>query len=446
MTTIYSKDSFDRFGDDLCEDIFSVFPLEECIKYECVSQQWKRSVFQRVKQLFIYSTNNLRNKLFSNKQINDNMCGLESLLKKLPNITHLSTRTGSDVWGDFSSFESKDRFFELIDKYCHKLKSIDTYFCHFYIDLSKTSIESIRNPLKLIVSNNDNFWTLESLPYVKLTRLNLCGLTNLANHIFEAILLGGIDWGFPVKGLTYLELYCREGDEDFFVPIIRSNKQLKSLNISFCSRNQKTTEDVLTVLSELKELKSLRLRFSYYYRSDGMWDSFRMIGQNCNQLEKLCIDFGDNIGDKEQQWKDIIEYCPNLVTFQMEGGFDFSGSYGKESIISSQSFANCPNMRHLKLSLYELMESFFEDIHKYVPKLNHLSIRLRNEISYQTITDYIERLPELQTLVIDDTFGEINSTLIEKLFENCGRLKSVKTSKQTYVSNHGGITQFDSIL
>ena len=44
---VYSKDSMDRFGDDLTELILSYLTLEDKIRLECVSKQWKRCVFQR---------------------------------------------------------------------------------------------------------------------------------------------------------------------------------------------------------------------------------------------------------------------------------------------------------------------------------------------------------------------------------------------------------------
>ncbi|CAG2107735.1 unnamed protein product [Medioppia subpectinata] len=38
----YSKDSFDRFGDDLCEELLSFLTFEDRFRYECISRQWHR--------------------------------------------------------------------------------------------------------------------------------------------------------------------------------------------------------------------------------------------------------------------------------------------------------------------------------------------------------------------------------------------------------------------
>ena len=43
----FSRDSFDRFGDDLTELILSFLTFEDKVRLEFVSKQWKRSIFQK---------------------------------------------------------------------------------------------------------------------------------------------------------------------------------------------------------------------------------------------------------------------------------------------------------------------------------------------------------------------------------------------------------------
>src|SRR5687768_5613566 len=43
----YSRDSFDRFGDDLCELLLSHLTIEEKFRYECVAKQFSRLIFNR---------------------------------------------------------------------------------------------------------------------------------------------------------------------------------------------------------------------------------------------------------------------------------------------------------------------------------------------------------------------------------------------------------------
>jgi hypothetical protein len=46
---ICSKDSFDRFDDDLCKLLISRLPVDEKMHFECVSKQWQRSLFERTR-------------------------------------------------------------------------------------------------------------------------------------------------------------------------------------------------------------------------------------------------------------------------------------------------------------------------------------------------------------------------------------------------------------
>ena len=49
----YSRDSFDRFGDDLCELILSYFPLSDCLRLQCVSKQFNAKIFNKQTKLVI---------------------------------------------------------------------------------------------------------------------------------------------------------------------------------------------------------------------------------------------------------------------------------------------------------------------------------------------------------------------------------------------------------
>jgi len=78
MSQIYSKDSFDRFGDDLMEVLLSYLSIEQKIKFECLSKQCQRVVFNKQfinNYKFNYNSNTIDLILF------------EAMVKKYPNIT-----------------------------------------------------------------------------------------------------------------------------------------------------------------------------------------------------------------------------------------------------------------------------------------------------------------------------------------------------------------------
>ncbi|CAG2113624.1 unnamed protein product [Medioppia subpectinata] len=45
---MYAKDSMDRFGDDLCQLLLSYLSFKDRFRYECVSKQFQRTVFESV--------------------------------------------------------------------------------------------------------------------------------------------------------------------------------------------------------------------------------------------------------------------------------------------------------------------------------------------------------------------------------------------------------------
>ena len=117
---VYAKDSFDRFGDDLTEEILQYLILEDKVRLECVSKQWRRLVFN--KQFEIIITPFDKNKKSINKviaktgtddtkQLNERH--LESVLKKCPNIKRV----------DFG-LEVNSSVLSLIGRYCPNIKSL----------------------------------------------------------------------------------------------------------------------------------------------------------------------------------------------------------------------------------------------------------------------------------------------------------------------------------
>src|SRR5260370_21992883 len=54
----YDRESFDRFGDDLCGLLLSYLGHNEKLRYECVSKQWQRVIYLREKRLDCKATHN----------------------------------------------------------------------------------------------------------------------------------------------------------------------------------------------------------------------------------------------------------------------------------------------------------------------------------------------------------------------------------------------------
>ena len=87
----YSRDSFDRFGDDLSELILSYLSLKDKFRYECVAKQWRRLVFTKKTESIHYDEQTLYENIFNYKiliyfSINRSVDQTSKLLPKCPNI------------------------------------------------------------------------------------------------------------------------------------------------------------------------------------------------------------------------------------------------------------------------------------------------------------------------------------------------------------------------
>ena len=120
----YPKNSFDRFGDDLCGLVLSYQSLKECFRFECLSKQWQRCVFTRRHTLSVGKCNKVLIKSRVKENVNwiptHNMQALESVVKKCANITSIDIEIHS---------EDTERVFEmLINSHKHSLRNISISF------------------------------------------------------------------------------------------------------------------------------------------------------------------------------------------------------------------------------------------------------------------------------------------------------------------------------
>ena len=44
---VYAKNTFERFGDDLAEEVLQYLTITDKVRLECVSKQWRRLVYNK---------------------------------------------------------------------------------------------------------------------------------------------------------------------------------------------------------------------------------------------------------------------------------------------------------------------------------------------------------------------------------------------------------------
>ncbi|CAG2175202.1 unnamed protein product [Oppiella nova] len=203
----YRKDSFDRYGDDLCEVILSHLSLDDCFRFECLSKQWKRSVFAKRHTLVV--DNKLLRKwgVIDNSKMRDiNMKALMSVTNKCANITSIQMTITSKA--------TEVVFIVLMSLTSHSLNAIDVRFSD-EIDVSIvdtilgeygslfTSISLPESAVNVLKLHNKSYTRLRHLSNTSLTEFPLSILFNEDNELI-------------VKSLTQFECDYMEEDLPLF--------------------------------------------------------------------------------------------------------------------------------------------------------------------------------------------------------------------------------------
>src|SRR5882757_7873233 len=85
------RQSYDRFGDDLCEVLLSYMSLEDRFRYECLSKQWQSLVYKTQTDLIVddkhfrhFGDNSYDSQRFQRF--------IQSVVKKCPNVSYIEIR------------------------------------------------------------------------------------------------------------------------------------------------------------------------------------------------------------------------------------------------------------------------------------------------------------------------------------------------------------------
>ncbi|CAG2167871.1 unnamed protein product, partial [Oppiella nova] len=242
----YPRDSLDRYGDDLCEEILSYLSLADCFRFECVSKQWQRSVYKRQHNLDV-------NRIFHDLMVPNDMNweAFNALMKKLPNIRSFKMSVNSLT----------------TERILHRLTAITIPHSPSYTEAFKPLIKSCTK-LTQLSTFTDNLWY---------RYFNLSVLFDSDNQLLA-------------KGLTHFELsYCFAEDLPLFKAFVDHYRHsLKSINISFTGAEYSV---ILCALRELSNLKNLRNLFVFVDTGIGSLKSFidcmQRLATECKLLKRF---------------------------------------------------------------------------------------------------------------------------------------------------------------
>ncbi|CAG2108468.1 unnamed protein product, partial [Medioppia subpectinata] len=395
----YRRDSFgDRICDDLCEEVLKWLPIKDKIRLESVCKQFQRcvykkeyfldtdSLFKRKKDVVSYKTT---------KQLNAK--NFECLLKKFPNITNIEM-----TYATLIDAKLYNRLIELIIEYCNRLTS-------FTLDLNRMTDETYRR---------------------------FCD--KFAKSVTSIHFPDGHDIEKDLK--VFADITEVDVSQASNSPI-RLNDQLKTLLDNnhtlrefYIETNYVNTDNWIYIYQQISNLKHLEV----FGHSDAALDnintkivrqSLTQLANNCSKLKRLSLDIPL---DSSHQWLlfDAIKHFKRLqhLYISLHMSDDSLDLLTFRSNITSKTFSQCKQLKHLSLMLFhrefDFSDEFFADIDIHLPRLQSMNLRVE-DITVDVAINSVAKLKKLQdmTFYTSDVLSDEHFYGIQ---DNCLKLKTIE--------------------
>ena len=407
----YYVNSFDRFGDDLCQLILTYLPLIQKIRFQCISKQWKSLIFNKQKILYL---NNLEN------------------VWKDRDYFH---SRGSQINVLYYLWQKKYFFQNLIKKFKYlKVLEMNGYFEYEIIDdliklqylqhFSYTRFINESNLIKYVKHFGERLKSINIRGFDDRESSQLFKFTPnvekvYVNHIcqeFIAIFVPKLQQIYikcvdSVRQLrSFTDIYC---------------KQMKKMKVNFCHDFYDKNEDMINCFSQISRYVSLETLY---------------LSTNCNfsQIIKSSIDCRlIQIGNNCKKFTQIVVVLGyHLISGDLFAIFDHFIALEKLSIVSNdlfkfknytniESFNIYKSLKFLELSLQGLKDENFDSIHKYLPNLTQLLIsRPNNWLTNETMNC----LTKMQNLTKLKIFSKSITHLgFCDVISNCPKMRTIIT-------------------
>ena len=354
--------------------MFSSLSVEDKIRLECVSKQWRRLVFN--KQFVIElnferkdNKNTINRALDKKRQLNEQH--LESVLKRCQNIVKV----------DFE-LEVNSSVLSLIGRYCPNIKSLsydynieDNVLSFFLIYGHKLE--------QLILSHDNDSNRLNDEEINKMLNfIKYCPNLKIIYYPINAVLI--IDDKEYLPKLESIKAFEVDSNEVNRLKILseKYSQNIKSLDVILCAMGEEDLKTCIEYIIGFENLKRLKLKLVTMVIKEPVDAYLTMIGQKFNKLLKLdlVIDSFVSISDR---FFDVFSEFKLIKELKIE-------LYHKTVVKGSiASLKHCKQIKNLYIRYPELKEDFFANIASFVPKLEFLGIETEKQYSDSFIDSFI---------------------------------------------------------
>ncbi|XP_054155961.1 uncharacterized protein LOC128954407 [Oppia nitens] len=423
--TSAKKDSFDRFGDDLCQLLLQYLPIDDRLRLESVSKQWLALIFNTQTDLVF------DRKLLKTMSLNSwhyyyqSIKLFEVIVSKCPNITAVTISDGSRLPGCVHAINS---FMNLLIINCHRLRHISIkhdYYCQWSV-IDRTFERFFR----------------------RFGRQLLTFKFEGTNHEFNKQLFYEVVDGMP--NLKTLDITYDSYESTVQLNDILIDNMCDLLPESLQSLNIKLAESSMTLFAKFayiygKQLTSLKIMLDQSTDEDNDYDNnadnYDNYDNNANDYNNNADEDDDDDYDEGPNWnkwdlKTLLtgfEQIPRLRQLSFDLPFDFDINFIGD--LFSTIGRNCRQLKSLdyKSDIINLLtiERMFITINKHMSKqLRRLSVKCWNYIKVDTdlvlTSSLLKRLTGLTHLTLElKSCDIIDNQFFNDIHLNLPRLQSI---------------------
>ncbi|CAG2119536.1 unnamed protein product [Medioppia subpectinata] len=276
--------SLDRFGDDLCEELLSYLSLEDKFRFECISKQWRRVVFE---SQTVVTIDGNTGRWFHPMLGRVSKAELKRKMEYKPTI----------------DYPLEDTAIELLVKYCSHLTTIYMNFKNISVDTIDKFFTKFGPKLKSVNvfgfnESVDQKWIEKWLKMC----VNMQSFTNNDRPLYNVMIQLVPKIPVLFKRLNSIRLDVHTLDEDINglmtaldVFADKYGHQMKTIGLIVWSSNAVIIDAILTQLMDSLPRMQTLISFELSFTADSQVSSedwiqlLTTIGINCRQMKSLDI-------------------------------------------------------------------------------------------------------------------------------------------------------------
>lgn len=442
----FGRNSFERFGDDLCELLLSYLTFKDKIALEDVSRQWRRTIYNKQSVLRVFSVhpvepiahlnNHYVNDLLVPIKVKNFVSGFANNMNMRtlePNrLKTLLTKCKRIKRIEFTRVYIDKTLFEIIGEYCPQLESIQLDL----IGLEEEDIvsfgEKYGKRLKQIKFNNCLRFAFRDYLHKFCNDFGkklLSYCQNIKSFVCEDIaIIGDKNANFLPK-LESIELKLKRNESNHFSNFVdKYENKLKRMRLYSTEVEFTTLRNTLQLISRFRNMEHLELHYQMILQhfhgtqsNNSITDKMAEIAKSCSKLTRLVLNINFFMPPNEFHSGNIWE-CIGKFHNLRKLDVAIRVAHNQESV---EALKRLKNLTDLTIRATKLGDPFFKDVDQFLPNLKSLVLNSDYDLS----DNLLESLSKLKCLT-KISLGNGNKALrlitdagICKLIDNCLHLR-----------------------